>query len=149
MRILYVINGLGEGGAERLVELLAIGCRDGGDRVAVLAVTRGGAVATRLERAGIAVHVLGLRSAIEPEGALALAAAIRDLSPDLVHSHLAVSDVASWAAGGVARVTDRLAAVSPAPSDSETGVTRQLRRPRRIATVHNPGVGADPRITWI
>lgn len=114
MRIAYITNGLGYGGAERVLQALAEGLAAAGDRVEVFATTREGPIAEELRAAGIPVRLLGIRSPLDLRLPLKLARALRGV--DLVHSHLAVSDIAAAAAAQLGR------------------------RPKLVTTVHNPGV---------
>ncbi|MEL7370720.1 MAG: glycosyltransferase [Myxococcota bacterium] len=119
---MLVTNGLRYGGAERVVEALAEDMQSMGHTVAVVATTRGGPIGENLQRRGIPVHVLGLASAVDGRAPFRLWRHIRRFRPDIVHSHLAVSDIATAVAG-----------------------PRQ-----RVCTVHNPGVelSAPKRRLW-
>lgn len=124
MRVVLVTNGLGYGGAERVVEALADDLRAAGDAVRVVATTRGGPIADELRGRGHLVDVLGIRAPFDLRVALALAAIARQHRADVLHSHLAVSDIAS--------------AFAPAGPLW------------RLSTVHNPGVelGRMKRRLW-
>lgn len=103
-RILHVTNGLLHGGAEHMIALLAEEQRRRGDDVTVLALRRGGPVAEAMIRDGL--RVLTPRAWLEPREILRSMDAIG--RPDLVHSHLFVSDVCGFAvarAAGAASVT--------------------------------------------
>jgi glycosyltransferase involved in cell wall biosynthesis len=109
MRLILVTNGLGYGGAERVVEALARDLAAQGDHVTVVATTRDGPVGEALRAAGIPVTVLGIRSPADARVPVALARVALARGAELIHSHLAVADIATAAAGlalpGVARVT--------------------------------------------
>lgn len=126
MRILLAVNGLGFGGAERIVEALALGAIERGHRVEVAVTTREGPIAESLRAGGVPVHLLGIRSPLDLRVIPALVKISRRFDPDVINSHLAVSDLVTAFA---------------AP---------WLGRARRISTVHNPGVELDPikRALW-
>lgn len=119
MRVLLVTNGLGFGGAERIVEALAIDLTAAGDQVEVVATTRGGPIADRLLAGGIPVAILDLRSRFDVGLPLRLLRIADRFRPDVVHSHLAVSDLA-------------------------VALAFWGRGPRLYSTAHNSGVELDP-----
>lgn len=120
MRVALVTTGLGYGGAERIVQALAEDLEARGCSVLVVATTRGGPIADALSARGIGVSVLGLRHAFDARVPLALARVMARHGTELVHSHLAVADLA----------------VSMA--------TRLGPKTARVCTVHNPGVELSP-----
>lgn len=117
-RILYVTNGLLYGGAERIIEALALDLAERGHTIQVVATTRDGPIGAHLREHGIPVDVLGIASSADARVIARLALIARRFRPDFVHSHLAVADIAT--------------ALAPLP-----------RGTRRITTVHNPGVELD------
>jgi glycosyltransferase involved in cell wall biosynthesis len=119
VRILIVTNGLRFGGAERIVEATAVGLLERGDDVSVVATTRGGPIRDRLRAAGVPVRVLHIASPADGRVALELALMFRRFRPHVVHSHLAVADIATAAAGLV------------------------VPGPQRVTTVHNTGIELD------
>lgn len=123
MRLLLVTNGLTYGGAERIVEALAVQLSAAGTPVHVVAVTRDGPIGDALRRHGISVRVLGIRSPVDATAPLRLARIARDLGADIVHSHLEVSDIT-------------VALAAPA-MDAKT-----------VSTVHNLGLGALSASRW-
>lgn len=126
MRVALVTTGLGFGGAERIVEALAEDIAHRGCPVVVIATTRGGPIADALMNRNIPVEVLGLRHAFDARIPLALRGRLKRHRVELVHSHLAVADIAvALALGG------------------HPGLAR-------VSTVHNPGVELSPgkRIAW-
>ena len=116
MRVLLLTNGLGYGGAERLVQALAEDLSAHGDAVRVVATTRGGPIQDELESAGIQTEVLGLRTSYDVRAVARLWQANLRFRPHIVHSHLAVSDIA------------------------QAAVRRLKRSGKHVITVHNPGV---------
>jgi hypothetical protein len=95
MRIVLVTNGLRYGGAERVVEALAGGLVELGDRVHVVATTRDGPLGDALRKRGIPVSVLSIKSPLDARVPLKLAAVARRFGAEIMHSHLAVSDIAT------------------------------------------------------
>lgn len=126
MRVLLLTNGLRYGGAERVVEALADGLRERGDEVRVVATTRGGPVADALRARCHPVEVLGIRGAWDLRVVARLARLIRRHRIELVHAHLAVSDIAA------------------------AGVKALCPDVQVVSTVHNPGVelGRLKRALW-
>lgn len=118
---MLVTNGLRFGGAERVVQALAEDLTTGGHQAIVVATTRDGPIGDALRSRGIRVEVLGLQSVVDVRVPYRLRRLMTELRPDIVHSHLAVADIA---------VTAALA-------------------PRRMCTVHNPGVELDPLKRWL
>ena len=106
IRLLYVINDLTVGGAQRALfgqtEMLD---RDRFDvHVASLELAPGGTLAAAFREAGVAIHLLA--SASEPFGLapLRLRALIHRLEPEIVHTHLAAAGIAGRVAARGARV---------------------------------------------
>jgi len=87
MRILHAISEMGSGGAEAVVQELALGQREAGHDVAVL--SSGGHRERLLERAGVRLvsAPLQVRSVSGTAGGLAAASAARTPRPDVVHGH--------------------------------------------------------------
>lgn len=98
MRVLLVTNGLQYGGAERLVEALALDLTRAGDSVGVVATTRDGPIGQSLRQAGIRVQTLGIRGPWDTRAAFRLARIALRAGTELIHSHLAVSDITACAA---------------------------------------------------
>lgn len=124
MRVLLVTNGLGYGGAERIVEAIALRL-DAEHDVHVVATTRGGPIRDNLRAHGVHVSVLSIRSRFDIAVPLKIARVARRFRPDVVHSHLAVADIA-------------------------TALARPLLGAPIVSTVHNPGVELDrfKRTLW-
>jgi glycosyltransferase involved in cell wall biosynthesis len=95
MRVVLVTNGLRYGGAERIVEALAEGLVERGDRVHVVATTRDGPVGDLLRRKHIPVSVLSIKSPFDGRVPLKLARVAARFHADVMHSHLAVADIAT------------------------------------------------------
>lgn len=97
LRILFVIDSLTTGGAERHVVDLAAALRRRGHGVAV-ACSAAGELSAVLRRAGVRVHVLApelVKRRMCPDYAERLREAIADLEPDVVHAHLFASAAAA------------------------------------------------------
>ncbi|MFC1499621.1 glycosyltransferase family 4 protein [Candidatus Zixiibacteriota bacterium] len=87
MRLLHVIEDLGVGGIERLLEDILPRLRDAGHEVEVLCLWEGGTIAERLQENGIQVHIAGVRSYWHPGHVTRISRYIRKLHVDLVHAH--------------------------------------------------------------
>jgi glycosyltransferase involved in cell wall biosynthesis len=126
VRVALVTNGLEYGGAERVVEALALELVRAGDEVHVVATTRDGPIGAALRARGIPVSVLNLRSPYDVRVPVALASILRTFHAQIAHSHLAVSDLATALARSLARTA------------------------RTVATVHSGyvGLGRGTRAAW-
>jgi glycosyltransferase involved in cell wall biosynthesis len=87
MRLLHVIQDLGIGGTERLLEGLLPRFRQAGHEVLLFCLSDLGPLAPSLRDAGVVVEQLGLRSYWSPRQVLALRKAIDRSGADLVHAH--------------------------------------------------------------
>ncbi|MCK6552305.1 glycosyltransferase [Myxococcota bacterium] len=114
MRVALVTNGLLFGGAERIVEALAVDLTARGDAVHVVATTRGGPIADALRARGIAVSILGITSPTDVRVALELSRILARFRPDVVHSHLLVADLVTALAHVRARKTPLVTTVHSA-----------------------------------
>ncbi|HEV2112011.1 MAG TPA: glycosyltransferase [Gammaproteobacteria bacterium] len=89
MKVLHVISGLDTGGAELFLERLALGLAKQEFSQAVVALRHAGAAASRLESAGIPVHVLHAGANLEGlKAAFALRSIVRQQVPDLIQGWL-------------------------------------------------------------
>lgn len=94
MRVLHLITSLGSGGAETQLGRLAVGLRDQGHSVCVVALTDLGREAERLRVAGIRVEGLGMRRGVPGLSALfRLRAILRRWRPDVVQTWLYHADL--------------------------------------------------------
>ena len=104
-KVVHLVEALGLGGIERLVQSLARHAEAA--RVEVICATRGGPVAAEIEAQGTAVRSLGLGS-YYPWAVRSTARALRRAGADLVHSHGHFAGVlgraAAWWAGVPAAV---------------------------------------------
>ncbi len=103
-RVLHVVESLGIGGIERIVEMLARHHR-GSFRIEVLCTSRGGPIAEALREGGTPVRVLDVGS-YYPSGIAQVARVFRTSRPDVVHGHghfagVLARGAALWAGVGV------------------------------------------------
>jgi glycosyltransferase involved in cell wall biosynthesis len=89
LRILFVINGMGRGGAEVQVMDLALALRRRGHAIAVVSVMPFLDFEGRLTDAGVETFTFALRGKLELPFALwRYAALVRKWRPDIVHAHM-------------------------------------------------------------
>ena len=106
MKVLHVISGLDTGGAELFLERLALGLAKQEFSQAVVALRHAGAAASRLESAGIPVHVLHAGLNLDGlKAAFALRSIARRQVPDLIqgwlyHGNLGASLMRHLGGGG-------------------------------------------------
>lgn len=124
MRIVLITNGLGFGGAERIIETLATDLRKKGVCVLIVATTRGGPIGDKLTKEGHRVEIIGVKRVIDFSAIRKLCHILSTYRPNIVHSHLAVSDIAS--------AFTRFYPWLPSPTV------------QRVTTVHNLGVELSP-----
>ncbi|AMW05622.1 glycosyltransferase [Gemmatimonas phototrophica] len=87
--LLNVTTGLAMGGAEVQLVALATRLQARGWRVHVATMLEPTAFLPELEAAGIVVHRLGMRRGVaDPRALLRLASVVRQVRPDVVHSHM-------------------------------------------------------------
>ena len=91
-RVLHLIPALTEGGAERQLSYLGAELTRRGWAVDV-ALNRGGPNLERLQRAGVAIHNLGLQHNHDPRLLTRVHELVRSLTPDIVHTWLTQMDV--------------------------------------------------------
>jgi glycosyltransferase involved in cell wall biosynthesis len=105
IRLLWLIDSLAMGGAERLVVSFARSLnRERFDlRVCCLKTIDGNPIAAELERAGVSATVLGARHLRDVAAFRRLVRHVRDQNFDLIHTHLTYADVwgrlAGWLTG--------------------------------------------------
>ncbi len=92
MRIVQVIPSLDVGGAERIAALLALAQQRGGDDVSLVSLfdTAGSWIEEELRAAGISIRFQGKRPGLDLPVVPRLAGTLRELEPDVVHTHLHV-----------------------------------------------------------
>lgn len=103
LRVVHLVEALGTGGLERVVQALARHADARRFRIEVVCAVKGGPVAREIEAAGIRVRVLGA-TGYRPRDLLAAARLVREIGADVVHSHGHFAGVlgrgAAWWAGG-------------------------------------------------
>jgi len=105
MRIVHLVTTLGVGGAEKHLLWLTEGQRERGHEVRVLYLKGEGELREAFEAQGVPVDVVPMeRAAAAPRALLALAARLRALGPDLVHTHLLKADMLGAVAARLAGV---------------------------------------------
>ena len=162
-RVLYIVEDLESGGAERVVVNLATRLDRSRFEPAVCCLAKRGALADEIEREGIRLHVLDKKPGIRPALLWRLQRLIARLRPDVIHSHLFTGNawgrLAGWLAGtprivasehsvdlwknGVRLFVDRMLAVPTyrliAKSDAIADFYKTVVRipPRKVATIRN------------
>lgn len=143
LRVCHVLHTLGPGGAQELVVTLAGQARAAGIELSVLALgPAAGDVADALARLGVTVVSTELAWAGDPRAAVRALAALRALSPDVLHSHGKRADVVGAYAAGRLRCphVSTLHLIEDAQDPLRQGVTRAAARVRqrscaRVVTV--------------
>jgi len=102
LRVVHLVEALDTGGLEHVVASLARHARERGFEVGVVCAVRAGHVAAEIEAADVRVRVLGA-TGYRPRDILKAAHALREMGPDIVHSHGHFAGVlgraAAWWAG--------------------------------------------------
>ena len=105
IRIIYLINGLGRGGAEmmlyRLLERLN---REAFKPVVVALLKFPGPLQEKIEALGIEVHIVGLRSKLDISAYYKLYRLIKDFSPVILHTQLFAADVLGRVIGRMLKI---------------------------------------------
>ena len=171
LRIVHLVEALGTGGLERVVQAQARHAEARRFRVEVLCAVTGGPVAREIEAAGIRVRILGA-AGYGPRDILAAARLLKKAGADVVHSHGHFAGVlgrgAAWWAGGpvsihhlhtvdttledrhrrlerfLARLTRRLLCCSDAVA---LHAARDLKVPPRLLAVVPNGIDPPPATT--
>jgi glycosyltransferase involved in cell wall biosynthesis len=87
MRIVHLIQSFQIGGLEKMVLHLAVGARQRGHAVDVVASLDDGPLRRALTEAGVGAHVLGARAGLAPRTSLALARLLRQRRATHLHTH--------------------------------------------------------------
>mgnify|MGYP001561056856 CR=1 FL=1 len=171
LRVVHLVEALGTGGLERVVQALARHADARRFRIEVLCAVQGGPVAREIEAAGIRVRVLGA-AGYRPRDILAAARLIKEIGADVVHSHGHFAGVlgrgAAWWAGApvavhhlhtidttledrhrrlerfLLRLTSRLLCCSDAVARH---ASRDLKAPQRLLAVVPNGIDPPPAMT--
>ena len=104
MKLLHIITGLNNGGAEAVLLRLVCGDQKGMNQHYVFSLMDRGIYADRLEQAGVTVHTLNFpRGRVTVSGLVQLFRLIREIRPDVVQTWMYHSDliggVVAWLAG--------------------------------------------------
>lgn len=104
MRILHIIVGLGIGGAELMLKRLVDSAReDLSYNQTVVSLTSIGEVGSQLQKDGIIVHSIGMRSALTLPGAMwRLVRLIRNENPDVIQTWMYHADLIGGIAARIA-----------------------------------------------
>ena len=122
MKILYVITGLAQGGAERVVCDLADAMFEKGNEVKIAYLT--GEIITQPANKEIELLSIGLTNAIMlPKAYLALSKIIRGFKPDVVHTHMVHANILTRL---IRMTTPIQKLVCTAHNSNEGGVLRML-----------------------
>ncbi|HEV2311342.1 MAG TPA: glycosyltransferase [Acidimicrobiia bacterium] len=134
-RVLWLIKGLGPGGAERLlVEHAAIGDHAALDYDVAYLLPWKDQLVPDLEALGVTTHCLEVRSAADPRGMLRLRRLVRSLGVDVVHVH-------SPAVAAAARVA--LRGLHPRPAFVSTEHNRWASHRRLTRLANRATIGLD------
>ena len=134
-RVLWLIKGLGPGGAERLlVEHAAIGDHRALDYHVAYLLPWKDQLVPDLEALGVTTHCLGVRSVADPRGVLRLRRLVRAIDVDVVHAH----SPAVAAAGRVA-----LRDLRPRPAFVSTEHNRWASHRRLTRAANRATIGLD------
>ncbi len=168
VRVVHLVEALGTGGLERVVQGLVRHADGRRFRVEVLCAVRGGPVASEIEATGATVRVLGA-AGYRPRDILTTARLLRKMGADIVHSHGHFAGVlgrcAAWWSGVpaavhhlhtidttlrekhrrleqfLARFSERVVCCSGAV---ESHASRDLRIPARLLAVIPNGIDPPP-----
>lgn len=122
MKILYVITGLAQGGAERVVCDLADAMFEKGNEVKIAYLT--GEVITQPANKEIELLSIGLTNAVTlPKAYFALSKIIKSFKPDIIHAHMVHANILTRL---VRMATPIHKLVCTAHSNNEGGVLRML-----------------------
>ena len=168
VRVVHLVEALGTGGLERVVQGLVRHADGRLFRVEVLCAVRGGPVAEEIEATGTTVRVLGA-TGYRPRDILRAARLLKQIGADIIHSHGHFAGVlgrcAAWWSGVpaavhhlhtidgtfrekhrrleqfLARLSERVVCCSEAV---ETHALRDLRVPGRLVAVVPNGIDPPP-----
>ncbi|AZY51465.1 glycosyltransferase family 4 protein [Bordetella avium] len=128
MRIVHIITGLGQGGAEAVLYRLAT-YAETTTRHVVISLTDEGVYGARLRAAGIKVHALGMaRGRVTLGGLMALRALLRKEAPDAVQTWMYHADLI----GGLAARLAGIKALSWGIRNSGNHLNRSSRSARLV-----------------
>ncbi|BEH98436.1 glycosyltransferase [Edwardsiella ictaluri] len=124
MKILYVITGLGLGGAEKQLSLLADNFTARGEQVSIVYLT--GEVLVKPKNKNIKIYNLGIDKSFSSliKGVWKLKSIISDIRPDVINSHMYHASILARISCCLALYSSRL--VCSAHSKNEGGRVRML-----------------------
>jgi glycosyltransferase involved in cell wall biosynthesis len=95
MRVLWIIDGLGRGGAENMMPPLLKQLNERGieSRVCVLQVKKDSSITNEIERLGIQVDVVNVTRLRNPTNLVTILRYVRQYRPDIIHTQLEESDI--------------------------------------------------------
>jgi glycosyltransferase involved in cell wall biosynthesis len=96
-QVVHLVESLGRGGLEQVVETLACGLHRAHFEVSLLTLSGEGPVADRIRRRGLLVEPVGFTPRLRPATVAALASRLRAVNAQVVHGH-------GWLAGAFARL---------------------------------------------
>lgn len=109
--VVHLVESLGRGGLERVVETLACGLHNDHFEVSVLTLTGEGPVADAIRRQGVIVERAGCPATLRPATVAQLARRLRTVDASVIHGHGwlagALARLAGWRAGIPCRVAHR------------------------------------------
>jgi glycosyltransferase involved in cell wall biosynthesis len=174
MRVCFVVNNLSYGGAESEVVELALEQRRRGNQVDLVTLLPNVAHVELLKEAGVSLHQLRFRKLGLPKFLSNLQKLIRNVSPDIVHSHLYHSNIGCrlalrgsfplvstihnssekhWSRYAIYRATERWSDLSTIVSEAGRSsflAAGKVGRPARLRVVRNgiavPTSGQDAAI---
>ena len=143
IKLCLIIPTLDRGGAEKQLVMLARGLDRERFDVSVVVLTRTGPLEEQLRAAGVAVHVIGKRTAGDPIAWYQLLQKLRELRPDIVHTWLFAANAYGRSAALAARVpwivgSER--SVDPWKGTWQLTIDRQLAKRTAGISTNSPGV---------
>lgn len=137
MKLLHIITGLGNGGAEAVLLRLVENDRREKNQHQVISLTDRGIHADALERAGISVHVLNFpRGSFNARGIAKLFRLVRQAKPDVVQTWMYHSDLIGGIVARVAGVDSVVWGIRQAnldPAHNSGGTLRVVRMCARLS----------------
>jgi glycosyltransferase involved in cell wall biosynthesis len=154
LRVLALIDNMGCGGAELLLSEFAREAPDAGIDLSVVYLTarRGEEAADRLREAGVEPTLVPVARMVGPRDLRRVRAHLRQARPDVVHTHLGVSD---WMGGlaarslGIPAVSTLHSANWTADSAADTARLRLSALARRHCALRIIGVSESARRTYL
>lgn len=86
IKVCLIIPTLDQGGAEKQLALLACGLNRADFEPSVIVLTRTGPLESKLQAAGVPVHLIGKKTTADPGAWFKLQRKLREVQPDIVHT---------------------------------------------------------------